>query len=62
MLYLAQALKPSRTTIKNEHNYRKARHDAITTGKEISIKEQDHNYSLPPQITITEIRRYLNLV
>ena len=50
ILYLAQALKPTRTTIENEHNYSKARHAAITTEKEISINGQDHCYSLPPQI------------
>ena len=30
MLYLAQALNPTRTTTENEHNYSKARYDAIT--------------------------------
>ena len=49
ILYLAQALKPTRTTTENEHNYSKARHDGITTEK-ISIKEQDHSNSLPPHI------------
>ena len=33
ILYLAQALKPTRTTTENEHNYSKARHDDITTDK-----------------------------
>ena len=61
ILYLAQALKPTRTTTENEHNYSKARHDAITTEKEISIKEQDHSYSLPSLISNTEIKKYLNL-
>ena len=62
ILYLTQDLKPTRTTEK-EHNYSKARHDVIMTEKELSIKEQeqDHSYSLPPQISNTEIRRYLNL-
>ena len=31
ILYLAQALKPTRTTTANEHNYSKAIHDAMTT-------------------------------
>ena len=61
ILYLAQALNHTRTTTENEHNYSKARHDDITTEKEISIKEQDHSYSLPPQISNAEIIRYLNL-
>ena len=49
-LYLAQALKPTRTTRENEHNYSKARYDAITRGKEASIKEQDHCYSTTSKI------------
>ena len=31
------------------------------TEKEISIKGQEHSYSLLPQISNTEIKRYLNL-
>ena len=61
ILYLAQALQLTRTTTENEHNYSKERHDDITTEKEILIKEQDHSYSLPPQISNAEIIRYLNL-
>ena len=37
ILYLAQALKPTRTTTENEHNYSKARHDDITTEKHLNI-------------------------
>ena len=33
ILYMAQALKPTRTTTENEHNYSKAIHHAITTEK-----------------------------
>ena len=33
ILYLTQALKPTRTTTENEHNYSNTRHDDITTEK-----------------------------
>ena len=44
----------TRITTENEHNYRRARDDAIRT-------EPDHCYSLPPQATNIDIRIYLNL-